>query len=60
LSGVPHGTYAECFAHPDRDPIWQTVWTNRPQVRNRMIEIPRGAGFGIELDEKLVRRFRVN
>ena len=33
LSAVPHGTYAECFADPDRDPIWQSMWANRPQHR---------------------------
>jgi L-alanine-DL-glutamate epimerase-like enolase superfamily enzyme len=60
LSGVPHGTYAECFAHPERDPIWQTVWVNRPQVKNGMIDVPRRPGFGIKLDARLVRRYRVN
>jgi D-galactarolactone cycloisomerase len=60
LAAVPHGTYAECFAHPERDPIWQTVWANRPKVTNGSIEIPKRPGFGIRLDEKLVRRYRVN
>jgi L-alanine-DL-glutamate epimerase-like enolase superfamily enzyme len=59
LAGVPHGTYAECFAHPDRDPIWQTVWVNRPRVKDGMIEVPRRPGFGIRLDQKLVKRYRV-
>ena len=25
-AAVPHGTYAECFADPERDPVWQTMW----------------------------------
>jgi len=60
LAGVPHGTYAECFAHPERDPIWQTVWVNRPKVENGSIAIPKRPGFGIRLDAKLVRKYRVN
>ncbi|HYC45770.1 MAG TPA: mandelate racemase/muconate lactonizing enzyme family protein [Burkholderiales bacterium] len=60
LSAVPHGTYAECFAHPDRDPVWQAMWANRPQVKNGSIEVSRGAGFGIELDAAMLQRYRVN
>ena len=33
LAAVPHGTYAECFADPERDPVWQTMWTNRPRSK---------------------------
>ncbi len=60
LAAVPHGTYAECFADPDRDPIWQAMWTNRPQVENGHIEVPRLPGFGIELDQAMLKRYRVN
>ena len=60
LAGIPHGTYAECFAHPERDPIWQTVWVNRPEVRDGMIAVSKRPGFGIKLDAKLVRKHRVN
>ena len=60
LSAVPHGTYAECFAHPDRDPVWQTMWTIRPQVKGGWIEVPKSPGFGIELDAEMVKRYRVN
>ena len=60
LSAVPHGTYAECFAHPDRDPIWQHMWVNRPQAKNGMIKVLNLPGFGIELDEKMVKKYRVN
>jgi D-galactarolactone cycloisomerase len=59
LTSIPHGTYVECFADPERDPVWQTVWANRPAVKNGMFELPKGAGFGIELDRKLVERYRV-
>jgi L-alanine-DL-glutamate epimerase-like enolase superfamily enzyme len=59
LAGVPHGTYVECFADPDRDPVWQSLWANRPAVRNGTMEVPKAPGFGIELDWKMVERYRV-
>jgi D-galactarolactone cycloisomerase len=60
LSGVPHGTYAECFADPARDPIWQTMWISRPKVKGGYIEVSRAPGFGIELDADMLRRYRVS
>ncbi|MBI3042904.1 MAG: mandelate racemase/muconate lactonizing enzyme family protein [Betaproteobacteria bacterium] len=59
LAGVSHGTYVECFADPDRDPVWQAVWANRPEIRNGMMEVGTEPGFGIQLDWKLVERFRI-
>ena len=59
LAGVPHGTYVECFADPDRDPMWQALWANRPAVRNGCLEVSKEPGFGIELDWKLVEKYRV-
>ncbi|MDH4151355.1 MAG: mandelate racemase/muconate lactonizing enzyme family protein [Betaproteobacteria bacterium] len=60
LAAVPHGTYAECFADPERDPVWQQMWINRPSVKDGMMAVATGPGFGIELDERMIRKFRVN
>jgi D-galactarolactone cycloisomerase len=60
LAAVPHGTYAECFAHPERDPVWQAMWANRPPVKNGVMEVSKGPGFGIRLDAGMVRRYRCN
>jgi D-galactarolactone cycloisomerase len=60
LAAVPHGTYAECFADPDRDPVWQLMWVNRPPVQNGMMRVSTEPGFGIRLDAEMVRRFRSN
>lgn len=59
LAGVAHGTFLECFADPERDPVWQHLWANRPPVRAGWMEVPRGPGFGVELDWKLVERYRI-
>jgi len=60
LAAVSHGTYAECFADPERDPVWQTMWANRPRVRDGMFEVGAGPGFGLVLDEAMVRKYRVS
>jgi len=59
LAGVPHGTYVECFADPERDPVWQALWANRPPIRDGEIEVPAAPGFGLVLDEALIARYRV-
>ena len=59
LAAVPHGTYVECFADPERDPLWQAVWANRPPIKEGLMDVPSGPGFGLVLDEALVKRYRV-
>ena len=59
LAAVPHGTYAECFADPERDPVWQTMWANRPKIEDGMLEVGSEPGFGLVLDEAMIQRFRV-
>src|SRR5947207_8621998 len=59
LAAVPHGTFVECFADPERDPMWQTVWANRPPIKNGIMTVSSEPGFGIVLDDALVKRYRV-
>ncbi len=59
LAGVAHGTYVECFADPERDPVWQAMWANRPPVKDGMIEVSTDPGFGLILDEAMIRRYRI-
>jgi len=58
ISAVPHGTYVECFADPERDPVWQVLWANRPPIKDGMMEVAQEPGFGLILDEAMIRRFR--
>jgi D-galactarolactone cycloisomerase len=58
LAAAPHGTYVECFADPERDPVWQAMWANRPAPKNGMIELSPGPGFGLQLDTAMVQRYR--
>ncbi len=58
LAAVPHGTYVECF-HPDRDPLFWMLIANRPPIRDGLYPVPGGPGFGIELDQACIARYRV-
>jgi L-alanine-DL-glutamate epimerase-like enolase superfamily enzyme len=58
LASQPHSTYVECF-HPDRDPIWWQMITNRPELTNGHITLPTTPGFGWELDRDFIDHHRV-
>jgi D-galactarolactone cycloisomerase len=60
LASAAHGLYVECFAHPLRDPVWQQLVANRPAVRDGAIVLPDGSGFGWELDQQFIDRYRVD
>jgi L-alanine-DL-glutamate epimerase-like enolase superfamily enzyme len=57
LGAIPNGTYVECF-HPDRDPIFWNILTNRPSITGGLYPVPPGPGFGLELDEDFIARYR--
>jgi D-arabinonate dehydratase len=57
LGAIAHGTYLECF-HPDRDPLFWELIANRPGPENGRYPIPQGAGFGVELDQRVMERYR--
>lgn len=58
LASIPHGTFVECF-HPDRDPIWWGLVSNRPSLTGGMIELSLTAGLGWELDEDFIEAHQV-
>lgn len=60
LAAVPLGICVECFADPERDPIWDKLIANRPMPKDGIIAIPQGPGFGLELDWDLVERYRLS
>jgi D-arabinonate dehydratase len=58
LASIPHATYLETF-HPDRDPMFYMLVANRPPFVNGTYAVPQGAGFGLELDEGVIAKYRV-
>jgi D-arabinonate dehydratase len=59
ISAIPHGTYVECFADPERDPVWQHMWLNRPAIKDGMMAVSQGGGFGLELDQAMIAKYAV-
>ena len=59
LASVPHGTYLETF-HPDRDPLFYQLVANRAPFVDGYYAVPQGPGFGLELDEGVIAKYRVD
>ena len=59
IAAVPHGTCIECFADPARDPVWQSLWANRPPIKDGMMPVAAGPGFGLTLDAKMIAKYQV-
>jgi len=59
LASQPNGTYLEVF-HPDRDPIWWNLISNRPEIVDGSVALPLAPGFGWELDTDFIDRYRVD
>ena len=39
--------------------MWQSMWANRPPIKDGMLGASADPGFGLVLDEGLLRRYRV-
>lgn len=59
LASQPGGTYLEVF-HPDRDPIWWNLITNRPDLVEGELALPTGPGLGWEYDDAFIQRYRAD
>jgi L-alanine-DL-glutamate epimerase-like enolase superfamily enzyme len=59
LASQANGTYVECFPDPERDPLWAGAIKNRARIAGGRIEVPRGPGFGLELDWAFLDKYRI-
>src|SRR5699024_5417221 len=59
LASQPHGSYAECF-HPERDPFWWNLITNRPPLTGGCLTLSDAPGFGWHLDWDYIVRHRLD
>ncbi len=58
IASQPHGSYVECF-HPERDPLWWNLITNKPSVEDGHLVLGNAAGLGWELDWDYIKSHRV-
>ncbi len=59
LASVPNSGYLEVF-HPDRDPLFYKIVKNRNEFRNGWYEVPTGPGLGLQLDEDVIAKYRID
>jgi D-galactarolactone cycloisomerase len=59
LASVTNSGYIEVF-HPDRDPLFYEIVANRNEFKDGRYEVPTGPGLGLELDEKVIAKFRID
>jgi len=52
VAGLPVGEIVETFPSADRDPIWEELFTVRPEIKNGELILLDRPGWGIELDER--------
>lgn len=56
LGAIPHSACLEVF-HPDRDPLFYELVANRSPFKNGTYRIPEGPGWGLELNESVIKKF---
>jgi len=59
LAAVSNGTYLETF-HPDRDPLFYRLLANRSVPTNGMYVLNNQPGFGLELDQMAIDKYRID
>ena len=59
LASIPNSGWMECF-HPDLDPVWYRMVSNRPSAENGRIHLPDGSGFGLDFDEEFIEEYTVD
>lgn len=58
LAAVSNGEFVDTF-HRDRDPIWNGLVANRPDIVDGHITLPDQPGLGWELDEDFISKYQV-
>jgi len=59
LAAQPHGYCVECFADPERDPLWDHMLQEGPRVEAGSIKISDAPGFGIKVDPAMIEKYRI-
>jgi L-alanine-DL-glutamate epimerase-like enolase superfamily enzyme len=57
MASVPDGDFVEYCLRPS--PLMRKLVKNLPPLRNGRVPVPTGAGLGIELDESVIDKYRV-
>ncbi len=58
LAGAPNGLCVEVFPNYQRDPMWFDLPQEQPEIRDGFMVLLDGAGFGMELRQDTIDRWR--
>jgi len=58
VAAVPNGHVLEVFPNRQRDPLWEDLFTGRPEIRAGVLTVPDRPGFGFDVDERALARYR--
>lgn len=56
VAASANGTILETFPNPERDPLWQELYRERPRVESGTMTLTDQPGFGFDLDPDVVAR----
>jgi L-alanine-DL-glutamate epimerase-like enolase superfamily enzyme len=59
IASQSHGTVVECF-HPDRDPFWWNMISNRPELVDGYLTLSEAPGLGWDLNWDYIDQYRVS
>ena len=59
LASTPNAICVECFADPERDPVWDRLDLDAPRPIDGRLSLSKRPGFGMRLDEEMVERYRI-
>ena len=60
LAAIPHSLFVEIFPNPRRDPMWQELPVKHARIHDGYMELPAGPGLGMDLNEDVIARYRVD
>jgi L-alanine-DL-glutamate epimerase-like enolase superfamily enzyme len=56
VAAAPNGYVLEVFPNRQRDPLWQELFTGRPEIRGGVAYLPDRPGFGFDIDQRALKR----
>lgn len=60
IAAVPNGHIQEVFPNPLRDPLWEELYEERPQIKDGYLYLSEKPGFGTDLCMETVTKYRVH